>query len=168
MIKSALIVVGTIVLLFVAYVGWVVYRAASTIDIRPSAQAAIFPDKIEVTVTFADAQSEYQITEVTFPRELGESLGIGSPTGFTLTPYTIDDASDPLNEESVKWVEESNRARLRWIGSIALKPDHPTTLHFPVSGIVAGKGVLILQYERKLGLGGQISYTNVPIILTNE
>ena len=168
MIKSALLVVGVVVLLFVAYVGWVLYQVASTIDIRPLAQAAVLSDKIQVTVTFAEADTEHQISEVIFPRELGESLGIGPPTGLTLTPYTIDDTGDPSSEEWVRWVEDSNRENLRWAGSIALKPDQSTSLDFPIVEMVAGEGVLRFQYERKLGMGSQISFFNVPIILTKE
>jgi len=168
MIKSALIVVGVIVLLFVAYVGWVLYRAGSTIDIRPLAQAAVLSDKIQVTVTFVGADTEHQITEAIFPRELGESLGIGAPTGLTPTPYTIDDTGDPSSKESARWVEDSNRENLRWVGSVALRPDRSTILDFPIVDIVAGEGIFRFQYERKLGMGGQISFFDVSIILTKE
>lgn len=161
-------VAGILLLLFVAYVGWVLFRANSTIGITPSARAEVLLDKIRITVDFPAANAEHQITEVLFPRELGEGLGIAAPPEFRVVPFTLDDTGDPTSDESAKWVEESNRNDIRWLGSVALLSDVSTTLEFPIRRTVTGQGVLRFQYERKIGMGGQISFFSVPVVFKED
>jgi len=168
MIKSAIIVVGILAFLFVAYAGWVLNRASSTIGISPLAEVEIMADKVRVTVTFPGVDTEHQITQIRFPRELGEKLDISAPAEFCITPYTLDDTGNPESDESVTWVEEENRKDIRWLGSATLLPDVPTVLDFPIGGTVTGDGLLKFQYERKIGMSGQISFFNARVLFSED
>lgn len=161
-------VVGIILLLLVAYVGWVLFSANSTIGITPSAQAEVLLDRIRVTVDFPDSNAEHQITEVLFPRELGDKLGITAPPEFRVAPYTLDDTGGLAIDESGKWVEESNQNEIRWLGSVALSSDGSTTLEFPIRRTITGQGALRFQYERKIAMGRHISFFSVPVAFKED
>lgn len=168
MIKSAIVVVGILLLLFVAYIGWVLHSASSTAGFTPLAQADVLADKVRVTITFPGVEVEHQITEVLFPRDLGEELGLSAPPELSLTPYTLDDTENPGSDESVTWVEEANQKDIRWLGSTGLLPDIPTVLDFPIRRTISGEGLLRFQYERKLGMGGQISFFYVRVLVAEN
>jgi len=156
-------VVGIALLLFVAYVAWVLFGASSVIRESPTAHAEMLPDKIRVTVSFPDADTEFQVTQVLVSREIGEELGIVAPDGFRIVPYTLEDTGDPASDESAQWVEDANSRDMRWVGTLALTPGTVTTLDFPIQEITSGKVVLRFQYERKIGIGGQVSFFSVPV-----
>ena len=156
-------VIGVVLLLFVAYVAWVLFRASGNLGESPAAHAETLTDKIRVTVSFPSADSEYQITEVLLSREVGDDLGISAPHGFSLEPYVLDDTGDPTSEDSASWVKEANKEDIRWVGRRTLTSDAVTTLDFPIQNEADGKIVLRFQYERKLGMGGQISFFSVPV-----
>jgi len=163
MVWTVLKVVGVALLLFVAYVAWVLFRASGNLGETPTAHAEILTDRIRVTVSFPSADSEYQITEVLLSREIGNSLGISSPDGFSLQPYTLHDTGDPKSEDSAKWVEDANSRDIRWVGSQPLTQNANTTLDFPIENDVRREISLRFQYERRLGMGGQISFFNVSV-----
>jgi len=162
-IGTVLKVVGIALLLFVAYVAWVLFRASSTIGESPTAQAEMLPDKIRVTVSFPGADSGFQITQALVSREVGEALGIAAARGLQIEPYRLDDTDDPGSEESARWVNEANSEDIRLVGTIPLTADGVTTLDFPIQNRVPGDIVLRFQYERKIGMGGQISFFDVSV-----
>lgn len=163
MIGSLLKFMGILLLLFVAYVAWVLYRARSTIGLEPSASAETLPDRIRVSVKYPEADAELQITQIFAPRDVATGLGMATPDGFRHEPYTLRDTEDPASEEAAKWVAESNDSEIRWSGSLALKPGIETTIDFPIQSEPREAFVLRFQYERKIGLGGQISFFTVPV-----
>jgi len=156
-------VIGVVLLFFVAYVAWVLFRASGNLGESPTAHAEILTDKIRVAVSFPSADSEYQITEVLLSRKIGENLGISAPDDFSLEPYTLDDTGDPKSQDSADWVEEANRKDIRWTGRRPLTQDTVATLDFPIQKEARGQIVLRFQYERKLGMGGQISFFSVAV-----
>ncbi len=166
LIWTVLKVVGIVLLLFVAYVAWVLFRASSTIGKSPAAHSEMLSDRIRVTVSFPGADSEFQITQVLVSREIGEELGIAAPHGFRIEPYTLDDMGDPASEDSAEWAAEANSKDIRWVGTLPLAPDAVTTLDFPIQKKAAGEIVLRFQYERKIGMSGQISFFSVPVEAT--
>ncbi len=142
MIGTALKVAGIVLLLFVAYVAWVVFRAGSTIGVSPMAHSEVLSDRVRVTVSFPGADTEFQITEILVSRETGQQLGIAAPHGFRIEPYTLDDMGDPASEESAAWVTEANSKDIRWVGAHVLTPDAVTTLDFPLQRKISGEVVL--------------------------
>ncbi len=163
MIWTVLKVVGVILLLSVAYVAWVIFRASSSIGESPTAHAETLADKIRVTVSFPNADSEYQITQVLLSRVIADELGVSPPHGFSLAPFALDDTGDPTSKESADWVEEANNRDIRWVGMLPLRSDAVTTLDFPLEKKPRTKIVFRFQYERKLALGGQIAFFNVHV-----
>lgn len=163
MIWTVLKIIGVAILLFVAYVAWVLFRASGNLGESPTAHAEILTDKIRVSVSFPNADSEYQITEVLLSREIANNLGVSAPEGFSSEPYTLDDTGDPKSEDSANWVEEANSEDIRWVGRRPLTQDAVTTIDFPIQNEARGEIVLRFQYERKLGMGGQMSFFSVSV-----
>lgn len=160
-------VVGIVLLLFVAYVAWVVFRASSTIGESPVGHSEMLSDRIRVTVSFPGADSEFQITEILLARGIGEDLGIAAPDGFRTEPYTLEDTGDPESQESAEWVAEANSKDIRWVGTRTLAPGATTTFDFPIRKKAIGDIALRFQYERKIGMGGQISLFRVLVEATD-
>lgn len=165
MLKTVLKASGILLLVALGYVGWVIIQATRTIGISPVVQSAVGPDAIKVTVTLPGTATEHEITEVRFPRAWGESLGIAAPAGFRLSPYTLEDTSDPSADDSAAWVQRSNEKELRWTGSAMLRPDTATILEFPIRSSIAGDGTMRFTYERKIGLSGQMSFFDVSVFI---
>jgi len=165
---TVLKVVGIALLLFVAYVAWVLFRASSTVGVNPKARADVLPDRLRVTVSFPGTDAEFQLTQVFAPRAIGDDLGMASPDGFKLDPYTPADTGDPASDEAAEWAAESNENEIRWTGSLAVKPGSETTIDFPIQKEVGEDFVIRFQYERKIGLGGQISFFTVPVAADAE
>jgi len=163
LIWTVLKIAGVILLLFAAYVVWFVFRMSSNLGESPMAHAEFLNDRIRVTVSFPEADSTYQITEVLLLREAADDLGVSSPHGFSLSPYTLDDTGDPASEESADWVTEANRSDVRWVGRRPLTSDAATTLDFPTQNEPRTKIVFRFQYERKLGMGGETSFFSVAV-----
>ena len=168
MLRSILAAVGVLLLIFVAYAAWVIIFALDSTGVQPVATTEIVSGKIRVTITLPDVDSEHRITEVIFPREYGEQLEILAPPSFSLTPYSLEDTSDPNSAEAARWVEATNRRDIRWTGSVALLPDVPVVLEFPIRYKIAGNSTLRFQYESRVGISGQISFFNVPIEISAD
>ena len=168
MLRSVLTAVSVLLLVFVAYAAWVIIRAIDSSDIQPVVVSEVVSGRIRLTITLPDVDSEYQITEVIFPRDYGEQLEILAPPSFKLAPYSLEDTSDPNSDEAARWVETVNRRDIRWTGSISLRPDAPVVLEFPIRYKIAGSSALRFQYERTIGMSGQISYFNVPVEITTD
>lgn len=168
MLKSILAAVSVLLLIFVAYAAWVIIRAIDSGDVQPVAVSEVVSGKIRVTITLSGVDSEYEITEVIFPRDYGEKLEILAPPEFRLTPYSLEDTSDPNSAEAAQWVESTNRRDIRWTGSVSMIPDVPVVLEFPIRYKIAGNSAIRFQYERKIGMSGQISYFNVPIEIIKD
>ncbi len=166
MLKSVLVAVGVLLIVFVAYAAWVIIRAGDTNGIQPLVKTEVLSGRIRVTITLPGVDSK--ITEVIFPREIGERLEITAPPSFRLTPYTLEDTSDPNSDEAAQWVQSSNRRDMRWVGSISMQPDVSVVLDFPVRYKIAGSSTLRFQYETTIGISGQISYFNVPVEITED
>jgi hypothetical protein len=167
-VKVILASVGVLLLVFVAYAAWVIIRSLDSTGLQPVTTSEVVSGKIRVTITMSGVDSDFQITEVIFPRDYGEQLEILAPTSFRLTPYTLQDTTDPNSDEAARWVESSNRRDLRWTGSVDMPPDVPVILEFPIRYKIDGTSTLRFQYERKIGMGGQISYFNVPVEITKD
>ena len=166
--KVILASVGVLLLVFVAYAAWVIIRSLDSTGLQPVTTSEVASGKIRVTITMSGVDSDFQITEVIFPREYGEQLEILAPSSFKLTPYTLQDTTDPNSDEAARWVESSNRRDLRWTGSVNMAPDVPVILEFPIRYKIEGTSTLRFQYERKIGISGQISYFTVPIEITKD
>lgn len=166
--KVILASVGVLLLIFVAYAAWVIIRSLDSTGLQPVTSSEIVSGKIRVTITMPGVDSVFQITEAIFPRDYGEQLEILSPPSFELAPYTLQDTTDPNSDEAARWVESSNRRDLRWTGSVDMEPDVPVVLEFPIRYKVEGSSTMRFQYERKIGISGQISYFNVPIKISKD
>ncbi len=166
MLKSIFVAVGVLLIVFVAYAAWVIIRAGDAIGVQPIVETEVLSGRIRLTITLPGVDTEHQITEVIFPREFGEQLEITAPNSFRLTPYALEDTSDPNSEEAAQWVASTNRRDMRWLGSIAVPPEVPVVLDFPFRYKVTGHGTLRFQYERNIGMSGQIAFFNVPVEIT--
>ncbi len=168
MLRTILAAVGVLLLIFVAYAAWVIIGAGDSTGIRPVVTSEILSGRIRVTVTLSGVDSEHEITEVIFPREFGEQLEISAPPEFRLTPYKLEDTSEPNSSEASEWVASANRRDIRWTGSVLMPPDVPVVLEFPIRYKISGNSMLRFQYERKIGISGQLSFFNVPIEITED
>lgn len=158
-----LVGVGVLLLVFVAYAAWMIIRALDSTGVQPITTTELVSGKIRVTITIPNADSEYQVTEVIFPRDFGEQLEILAPPSFALSPWSLQDTTDPNSDEARNWVASSNRRDIRWTGSMTLHPDVPVVMEFPIRYRIPGQSTLRFQLERNIGMGGQISYFNVPV-----
>lgn len=158
-------ILGALVMVAIAYFAWVMVQASKTFNLSPQATVYVHGDRIRVTVTFTGMDIEHRVTEIRFTRTLGEALGISAPDGFTTTPYTLDDSADPKAPESAVWLEAANATDIRWTGSQVLSTTEPTVFDFAISDERPGTGTFVFQYERRLGLGGQISFFNTDAIV---
>ncbi len=163
MLKSIFVAVGVLLIVFVAYAAWVIICAGDTIGIQPIVETQVLSGRIRLTIALPGIDAEHQITEVIFPREFGEQLEITAPNSFRLTPYALEDTSNPNSEEAAKWVASANQRDMRWLGSISVPPEVPVVLDFPFRYKVSGHGTLRFQYETSIGVSAQIAFFNVPI-----
>ena len=163
MFWTLLKLLGAVLLLFVAYVAWVLFRAGKDLGAQPVAEAEVMSDRISVSVSFPGADSGYRITQILLSREVADGLRVSAPDGFSLAPYTLADTGDMEREDARMWVSEANGRDVRWLGSRPLTPDAVTTIEFPIERDVRRAFDLRFQYERRLGLGGQISFFGVQV-----
>ncbi len=168
MLRTILAAVGVLLLIFVAYAAWVIIGASDSTGVRPAVTSEILSGRIRVTVTLSGVESEHEITEIIFPREFGDKLEITAPMGFRLTPYKLEDTSEPNSAEASEWVASANRRDIRWTGSVTLPPDVPVVLEFPIRYRIKGKSTLRFQYEHTIGVSGQIAFFNVPVEITED
>ena len=168
MLKSILAAVSVLLIVFVAYAAWVIIRAGDTIGVQPLVETEVLSGKIRLTITLPGVDSEHQITEVIIPREFGEQREITAPPSFRLTPYALEDTSDPNSDEAAQWVASTNQRDMRWLGSVTMHPDVPVVLDFPIRYKIAGSSTLRFQYERTIGMSGQIAFFNVPVEVTAD
>lgn len=168
MFKSILVAVGVLLIVFVAYAAWVIIRTGDTIGVQPIVETEVLSGRIRLTITMPGVDTEHQITEVIFPRDFGEQLEITAPLSFRLTPYTLEDTSDPNSDDAATWVATTNQRDMRWTGSITMPPDVPVVLDFPFRYKIAGTGTFHVQYERMIGMSGQIAFFNVPIEISSN
>lgn len=167
-IGSLAVIVGILVWLFVVKAGSAISDASGQMDLVPVNWVNVLPNMIRVTVTLHDTDEECQITQMLFPREMGERLGISAPPGFRAVPYTLDDTDSRNSDEPANWVEESNRNDIRWLGAVPLQPDVPATLEFPIHGVVTGEGVLSIQCERSNEAESEKSFIVIPVSITED
>jgi len=163
MLKSFLLIAGGIVVLALIYVGWVISQALRSVDEKVSSTSKVDKSKITIVAILSGADREYEVTEISFPRGWGESMGISSPIGYSAQPYTLADTDAPEDPESESWVNETNEKSIRWVGSTKLAPDHPTSFEFPIQSTTPGKGTIDFVYETKIGISGSISFFSADI-----
>ena len=130
-------------------------------------QLASTASGIRIEVRLADEAGACQVTEISAPRRLAETLGLGPPERFLEEPLPLTE-KERRDPETVAWVAEWNRDNVRWVGSESLSPGEPLVLEFPASSPSAATGVLSISYERKLGLGGMSSAATVTLNASPE
>ena len=163
MLKTILIIIGGVVALAIAYVGWVISQAMRNADESVSTEFKASKSSLSVQATLTGSDATYTITEIRFPRKWGRALGIKPPDGYSEKPYTVQDTDDASNPESLAWVQEANTENFRWLGAAQLAPDVTTSLEFPIEVLVPGQGAIRFQYERKIGVSGNLAFFSAEV-----
>ena len=144
-----------------AYGVWFV-RSAVVDHVKVSATAKAVEKAIEVEVVATGSGDGAVITVIDMERSLRDALGLSPPAGFTAAPMPLD-AREKDDKEAAAYVEKYNREKVRYAGRLAVAPGAPTVLRFAAERPDAASGVIHLQHERKIGMGGSISFTSVTV-----
>lgn len=120
--KKIIIVIVVIAVVLGVFLFWFARNAIILVTKGPgiTVKTAAVPDEashsIRVLMTLTGTQKPHSITEISMPRDLAQSLSVSAPKGFTEQLLPLDERSKS-DAESIKFVKEYNRDKLRWVGS---------------------------------------------------
>jgi hypothetical protein len=160
-----LMAVGLVIVLAVAtfllYVGWFMRRTVGATPQISVHLKASGEHTIEIEVSSAGGPP-LAVTEISMKRAFGDLLGIAPPEGFILEPLplTAEELRDP---DAVAHAVEFNRDNIRYVGTARVPTNIPAVLVFRVERKGATAGVIDLQHERKIGMGGSIGFASVHV-----
>ena len=96
---------------------------------KVKSEARVEGSELITILTLVDVESPLYIMALDVPRPPAEEAGLGPPGGFHLEALE-GKRSDP------EWIANWNKENLHFAGKLALAPNAPTTLRFPLTGAV--------------------------------
>ncbi len=158
-----------LVLIVLAYLIWrFVVRGDALVLVRPGQPAAVsarmnrFVPGQSMAIGFGVHSGRHRITEISLERSLAQSLGLQTPSGFTIEdlPLSGKEQNDPAMRA---FVADYNRDNLRWVGSFELAAEGESELLFPLSASEPVSGILRFTVETRLGAGKSMTFLQVAI-----
>ena len=145
-----------------AYGAWFVRRAVVddlhvAVTARPAGR-----DAVEIEILATGSADGAVITEIDMERSLRDGLGLRPPAGFVLEALKLE-PREQGDEDAAAYVSRYNREKVRYTGRFEVSRDKPAVLRFPADHPQAASGVIRLQHERKIGLGGSIGFASVTV-----
>jgi len=129
--KTFFIVLGLVVVAIVLLRLWnpVLIVAANRKTAKVKSEARLVGSEVVATLTLVDSESPLYVMSLDVPRLFAEEAGLEAPSGFQ--PAALEDKrADP------EWIANWNKENLNLVGKLALQPNAPTTLRFPLASAI--------------------------------
>ena len=155
-------VVAALALGAATYVVWFVRRAV-TDDVQVSVRSPGWQDdRLNVELRVSGGSSDVVVTEIAMPRQFAESVGLARPAGFAPAPLELE-AEEKGDRESEEFVTRYNLENVRYTGQLPLSSDGSTQIQFRAARPTAAGGTIEFDYQRKVGLGGQLGRARLMV-----
>lgn len=158
---GVLLLVGFFVWRFVIMGDGLVFVGPASGQQVSAVVARVVPNQ-QIVLAVNNPDKEQSITDITVPRSVAAQLALSPPAGFAEEPLPLS-AAEAKDKELVEFVEQFNRENVRWVGSHLLKPQAVSELVLPARKTESLSGTLQLEYARKVGFGGSISFFSVDL-----